>query len=71
MAVGVLPEPGTKFGPCVPECSHRDCAQTRMIAASLCRMCDEAIGYEKGFFRDDAEGAKWIHAVCAEDEATK
>jgi len=78
MAVGVLPEPGTKFGPCQPVkggngvqlyCAHKDCAQTRKIAGSVCLLCGRAIGYETAYFRDEDNAGRWVHAVCAEDKA--
>jgi len=45
-----LPGPGTRLGPCLPDCDHRDCALTGLQAASLCRECKEPIGYERRFF---------------------
>lgn len=65
MAAGTLPAPGTEYGPCADTCEHSDCAQTREMAGTTCRLCPEAIGYETAFFRED-EGL--VHAVCRYNE---
>lgn len=68
MAAGTLPKPGTKFGPCVGECVHRDCAATRAQASAIRAHCDTAIGYETRFyevFRDERE-FDLAHASCVE-----
>ena len=54
MASGFLPEPGKvvrgeEIGPCVKPCQHKDCAQTRQMAAAPCIHCGEPIGYETAF----------------------
>ncbi len=76
MAAGKLPSPGKvingeEIGPCVSECEHRDCAETRRQAACKCVTCGEEIGYETRFYQ--AEGvhdhSKLEHARCAEDRA--
>lgn len=36
MAASTLPAPGTRFGPCEPQCSHIDCEATRKMAAAIC-----------------------------------
>lgn len=64
MAAGVLPKPGTKRGPCKTDCAHRDCAQTKADAMSVCRFCHKTIGYGNGFFRSHA-GAL-AHAMCVD-----
>lgn len=69
MAAGILPKPGTKLGPCVKACKHRDCAQTKGDAQALCRFCGKAIGYGVGFFRARLSGAL-AHAFCL-DEAVE
>lgn len=65
MAAGSLPAPGTKYGPCVPTCTHKDCAGTRAQSEMLCRFCAEPIGYERAFYREDTG---LVHAVCLETE---
>lgn len=66
MAAGVLPEPGTKAGPCEPaDCLHIDCAQTRRDALTTCKFCGEPIGYGRAFFR--ANGSLLAHRNCLED----
>jgi hypothetical protein len=53
MAAGVLPKPGTKFGPCKGTCEHRDCAATRSQAASACPSCGKPIEYDTRFYQQD------------------
>lgn len=65
MAYVILPRPGTEYGPCEEACEHRDCAQTREIAAATCRLCGEPIGYETKASADDAEyPGRYIHSLC-------
>ena len=64
MAAGTLPAPGTEYGPCVGDCSHRDCAKTRKDAASVCPLCEEPIGYETPYYVDDDKSL--VHARCLE-----
>ena len=73
MAAGVLSDPGTKFGPCEHACHHSDCAETRRMAASECRICHHAIGYGRRFYHDYVVGTNprtrlYVHAACREDE---
>lgn len=70
MAVGILPKPGTKVGPCKGVCQHRDCAQTKGDALSLCRFCGKTIGYGVGFFRSRLSGVL-AHSVCFEEAAER
>lgn len=66
MAAGVLPAPGTEYGPCdTPECGHRDCEATRETAVSLCSWCDEPIGYDTRYYHGDSPG-DYVHALCEE-----
>lgn len=67
MAAGMMPpETGSEFSPCV-KCEHRDCAATRVTAASICRHCDKPIGWDVRFYKDDeAAGSEWMHALCEE-----
>jgi hypothetical protein len=70
MAAGVLSPPGTKVGPCLEPCKHRDCAETRRMAESACTICGKPIGYDTRFYRDDTDS--YVHAVCFErDEREK
>jgi hypothetical protein len=70
MAAGVLQAPGSEYGPCEQACSHIDCAETRRIAASRCRLCATPIEYERRFYVDTVQGVGeptyYIHASCAE-----
>ena len=63
MAAGVLPHLGTKYGPCVAPCAHRDCQTTREMAAAPCTVCAEPIGYDRAFYRT---GHDYAHARCLE-----
>lgn len=68
MAASTLPKPGTTYGPCLEPCQHKDCAGRRGMAASLCRFCGTAIGYETEFY-DDGSGhplLSLVHARCFE-----
>ncbi len=67
MASGQLQPPGAKFGPCPNPCSHKDCAKTREMAGTKCRICGDAIGYETSFYQE-GDWTKLVHAVCVEDE---
>ena len=72
MAYGLLPEPGTDLGPCLPDCAHVDCKQTREQAESVCRHCGEAIGYDRPFVHDNSPfdpldaPATFAHSACHE-----
>lgn len=76
MAAGTLPRPGTKLGPCEPECQHKDCAITRRMAAETCRFCQKPISSEP-FYTDPENsrdvrgdgplsGPALVHAECLE-----
>lgn len=69
MAAGILPKPGSKYGPCKKKCEHIDCQRTRFEAWSKCRICNEAIGYNVRFYREDNNGL--VHANCLEDEVDR
>lgn len=64
MAAGVLPAPGTTYGPCADECRHMDCALTRSMAATACSICGEPIDYDRRFY---GRGEALTHAPCLED----
>ena len=66
MAAGVLPKPGSKYGPCEGDCQHIDCAETRRMAAQTCFFCSEAIGYDKRFYVDPDRREGLVHAICLE-----
>lgn len=62
MAWSMIPTPGTKYGPCKEECSHKDCNQSRSIANKICPYCNQFIGYEKPFCID--ENKNTCHYSC-------
>jgi hypothetical protein len=61
MAAGSLPAPGTKHGPCMEACQHRDCQLTREDAAEICIICGEPIGYNRRFYQEE-QGK--VHSLC-------
>lgn len=79
MAAGLLPKPGRRsqgrdVGPCLDPCSHVDCNKTRLDAQMICRFCDNAIGYERRYYKDPQREGRLVHAQCLEesaDEATR
>jgi hypothetical protein len=76
MAAISLPPPGSEFGPCPEPCEHRDCAESRRMATSLCPRCGHIIGYDRRFYgtKDWPElqaASPFIHADCLEDYADK
>lgn len=66
MAAGVLAKPGAEYGPCMKRCKHLDCKETRREAASACRFCAKAIGFDSAFFRSRLSG-DLAHRHCLED----
>jgi hypothetical protein len=65
MAPGRIQTPGTGFGPCHFEgCGHSYCINAREIARSICRYCDQSIGYERGFLKS---GNGYVHQSCHVD----
>lgn len=78
MAAGMLPKPGTQYGPCeavkgangiVLSCGHADCQASRIMAASICSLCGRPIGYETRYYRNGERG--YDHAACREDAADR
>lgn len=63
MAAGKIPAPGSEYGPCADPCQHIDCAQTRAMAATVCRFCGQPIGYDTRLY--DVEH-QLVHADCYE-----
>lgn len=68
MAAGILPRPGTQYGPCEQPCDHVDCRATRQDAASICVYCRREIGFGTRFYRTDLT---LVHAACAENAAER
>lgn len=68
MASLSLPSPGTEYGPCVPACEHRDCAATRAMAESICRLCNGPIGYGRPCYGDEKAPGGFVHSVCLHEE---
>ena len=50
MAALFFSKPGSEFGPCEPVCKHTDCKANRDLAAAVCPVCAEQIGYETPFY---------------------
>ncbi len=55
------PLPGSLYGPCRNTCDHSDCRKSREDAASLCRICNEPIGYGHEIY---FEKTGLVHAPC-------
>ena len=72
MAAGSVPRPGSEYL-CTAKCQHTDCADLRRIAATLCRICRDPIGYDSLFYRDTDHATMddFVHAGCLETEALK
>ncbi len=68
MASSHIHPPGTPYGPCVEACTHRDCAQSRMMAAKICRFCKRPIGYNALFYSDPEDTNGLVHAGCYTDD---
>jgi hypothetical protein len=86
MAAGVLPKPGTQYGPCdaSASCGHADCAETVRESMAVCTICGRPIGYGTRFYQvrepdervhpltDTAGAPYWLqHATCAEENAER
>jgi hypothetical protein len=68
MAAGILPKPGTQYGPCKTNCKHLDCAETRARAESKCLYCRKVVGYGLRVYQ---HGDYTLHARCHEDAADR
>jgi hypothetical protein len=66
MAAGVLPSPGSVYGPCEGCCIHVDCIRARAMAETACRVCSERIGYERTFYRENPDSL--VHELCLFEE---
>jgi hypothetical protein len=66
MAALALPRPGSEYGPCPISCAHTDCAETRRMADSDCRVCQMPIGYESRIYQEQDGG--FVHASCLHQE---
>lgn len=54
-------------GPCSDECQHLDCAETRAMAAKMCRLCDNQMGFGVFFYSDpEGQDGDIVHASCLE-----
>ena len=62
MAYATLPKPGSEYGPCLPTCSHSDCKQTRTMAATICHICNDPLGYAAPFQQDSKD--RLVHLHC-------
>lgn len=64
MAAGTLHPPGTDLGPCATPCTHKDCNETKLLAAEPCFYCREPIGY--GLYYWLRAENRLAHAACYE-----
>jgi hypothetical protein len=69
MSIWSIPSPGKENGPCVANCKHKDCEESRRMAATSCVICGNQIGYETDFYLmrpdNDSDHAKEQHTRCA------
>ena len=78
MGWAIIPKPGAKYGPCVAQCKHEDCAWQRKTAAAKCGICGKPIGYDTRYYANDeymvpgvvpeSANSRWVHAICMEDK---
>jgi len=68
MAPGIVPTPGTMYGPCAWECTHMLCAHGRKTAMAICHLCGKPIGYDTEF---DYAGGRIVHAACKDKWVNK
>ena len=68
MAAGILPRPGTQYGPCKTKCKHIDCTETRERGESKCLYCNKKVGFGVRVYQ---HGDYTVHALCHEDAAEK
>lgn len=76
MAAVVLSPPGHEYGPCIRiDCEHTDCVAIRKMAGKICRLCDEAIGYDRRFVLDresnDTDDPHYVHELCDVEDLEK
>ncbi len=72
MAYSIIQEPGSKYGPCEGDmCDHIDCAGLRTVAASVCRLCVEPIGYGVEYCKDPDDEDRHVHFWCLQGEAER
>lgn len=66
MAYLSIGKPGTEYGPCKGKCKHTDCEMSRRDAAKKCRICAEAIGYDRNYCIEDKDN--YVHFGCLLEE---
>lgn len=62
--LGYLAPPGHAYGPCGWRCGHMECRHQRRVAESVCRLCQNLIGYEVRFAADPNHERRWVHRRC-------
>jgi hypothetical protein len=61
MKIFSVPKPGSITGPCETLCSHETCRAMRVASKRTCRLCHQAIGYEKKYRYN---GTSVTHTAC-------
>ena len=64
---GYTPSTMSPQSPCLPFCDHRNCIGWRRIIFSICRLCDQSIGWEQRFDKHPQLGI--VHSDCLEGVA--
>ncbi len=65
MAWGMIGHPGTKSGPCVKDCTHSDCRESRETSRAECSLCNRPIGFERKYCTHEGKTVHWICALQA------
>lgn len=68
MAYSMVPTPGSKWL-CADLCKHRDCAEHRTLAGTICPGCKDPIGFERAW-TSNQDGKPW-HFVCLSEEVAR
>jgi hypothetical protein len=72
VAATSIPAPGTELGPCEGSCAHRDCEESRRMAAAVRRFCERPIGYGTRLYNEGAFGSyDLVHALCLEESVER
>jgi hypothetical protein len=64
LAGGFTPNELSPQMPCLPFCEHSQCSGWRRIIFSICRLCDQSIGWGERF--DEHPELGIVHSECLE-----
>ena len=69
----LIASPGQRHGPC-RSCTHDKCAEARAITQTICHLCGDAIGFDRGYCFEDYQDNRPVHIACLaahEDQASR